>query len=146
VKNPYRQAMPRWTCDRCGREFGRTNQQHMCRPALSLDEYFAARPAFERAIFDAVAEALAVAGPVHVEAVDIGILLKRSRTFAELRPKRHTVAMWVLLSREVAHPRITRAVRASAGRVAHFLELRGAEDVDDDVRSWLLEAYFASPE
>ena len=57
-------------------------------PALTLDQYFATGPAHERPVFDAVVAHLRAVGPVHVEPVSVGILLKSSRTFAELRPMR----------------------------------------------------------
>jgi transposase-like protein len=37
-----------WTCPACDRHFGRRNQSHTCAPAMSVDAYFAARPAAHR--------------------------------------------------------------------------------------------------
>jgi len=91
-----------WTCAECGRQFGRRNQSHECTPAFSLDEYFAARPPREREIFEVIAAHLEDMGEVRVEAVQVGILFKRSRTFAELRPRRDRVVLSVLLSRRMA--------------------------------------------
>jgi hypothetical protein len=51
----------------------------------------------------------------------------------------------VLLSRVVRHSRIARVYEGSGSRAAHFIDLRTAEDVDDDVRNWLTEGYLASP-
>lgn len=134
-----------WTCSECGRQFGRRNQSHECTPALTLDEYFAAQPAFERAIFDAVCAHLQEVGEVRVEAVQVGILFKRARTFAELRPKRDRVVLSVLLSRRMDHPRFAKAWHGSGLRSAYFVNLREPSDVDEDVCDWLTEAYAASP-
>jgi hypothetical protein len=143
--------MTHWTCADCGRRFGRRNQSHVCQPAMTLDEYFAARPPYEREVFEAVLAALERVGPVYPEAVEVGVLVKRSRTFVELRPKRDAVALSFLLSRALDHPRIRRTVSASGrrgpgGRVAHFVDLRGPEDVDEQLSGWLAEAYLDSPE
>lgn len=46
---------------------------------MSLDQYFSTGPARERSIFDAVMAHLETLGPVHVEPVSVGILLKRSQ-------------------------------------------------------------------
>jgi hypothetical protein len=35
--------------------------------------------------------------------------------------------------------------RGTGQRSAYFVDLRDAQDVDDDVRDWLTEAYLASP-
>ena len=138
--------MPAWTCPSCRRQFGRTGQSHECAPAMSLEEYFSTGPERERPIFDAVMEHLDGVGPVHVEPVSVGIFLKRSRGFAELRPMVKWVALSFSLGREVDHPKIARTVRgARSSRIHHVVNLRGPEDVDDDVRAWLTEAYLDSP-
>jgi hypothetical protein len=41
----------------------------------------------------------------------------------------------------VNHPRISRVLGNSASRVVHLLLLREADDVDEQVRDWLTEAF-----
>ena len=113
---------------------------------MSLADYFATSPPFERAIFDAVAAHLETLGPVHIEAVSVGLLFKRVRTFAELRPKRDRLELAWLLSRPLEHPRIVKRIRLSSQRAAYFVALRAAAEVDEEVRDWLTEAYLASAE
>jgi hypothetical protein len=138
--------MPPWTCPKCRRQFGRTNQGHECAPAMSLEEYFSTGPAHERPIFDAVMAHLDTVGPVHVEPVSVGIFLKRSRSFAELRPMRDWVALSFTLSRLVRHRTIIRKVLAYGTGFFHIANLRTLDDLDDDLRGWLTEAYLRSPE
>ena len=138
--------MPTWTCPRCGRRFGRPEQSHECAPALTLEEYFSTGPAHERPVFDAVMEHLETVGPVHVEPVSVGIFLKRSRTFAELRPMQHWVALWFMLSHPVRHRTITRKVRAYGGRYVHVANLARPADLDEILLGYLTEAYLACPE
>ena len=134
-----------WTCPDCGRTFGNRNQSHGCIPAMSVEDYFAARPDFERPIFEEVLDHLEMVGELRVEAVEVGIFFKRLRTFAELRPMRGRVRLMVLLSRRLRHSRIVRKWEGSGSRAAYSVDLRVPEDVDDDVRDWLTEAYLASP-
>ena len=112
---------------------------------MSLEQYFATGPSFERHVYDAVVAHLEGLGPLRVEFVSVGIFFKRARTFAELRPKRDRVLLSVLLSRRFSHPRIVRTYRGHGMRTAYFIALHAVEDVDDEVRDWLTEAYFASP-
>jgi hypothetical protein len=84
-------------------------------------------------------------GDVRVEAVDVGIFFKRSRTFAELRPKRDRLALSVLLSRRLRDARVVKRYEGSGTRAAYFFDLRTPEEVDDALRDWLTEAYLASP-
>jgi hypothetical protein len=138
-------AVPAWTCPDCHRQFGRKGQSHECAPAMSLDEYFSTGPARERPIFEAVMAALGDVGPIHVEPVSVGIFLKRSRSFAELRPMQKWVALSFSLSHAVHHRLITRKVVSYGGRRWHVVNLHSPADVDGDIRSWLIEAYLDSP-
>jgi len=134
-----------WTCPDCGREFARARQSHGCSPALGLDEYFATGPVFERPVFEAVAGHLRTVGEVRIEAVQVGIFFKRSRTFAELRPMRDRVRLSLLMSRPVESPRVVRTLGLGARRQVVYVDLRRPEDVDDELRAWLTESYQASP-
>lgn len=134
-----------WTCPSCARQFGRRNQSHECAPALTVEEYFATGPAFERPIFEVVREHIESLGPVLVEAVQVGVFFKRSRTFAELRPRTKWVVLSFIVPMVVADDRISRRMTVSSTRTYHETKLRVPSDVDDEVRSWLTEAYLSSP-
>src|SRR5262245_48586926 len=135
-----------WVCPECRRQFRRKGQGHECAPAMELEEDLASGPAHERPIVEAVLGLLDEAvGPVHVEPVSVGLFLKRSQTFAELRPMVRWEALWFALARRDDHPRITRRM-GSPPRTYHVVRLHTPGDVDDQVRDWLVEAYFASPE
>jgi hypothetical protein len=138
--------MAAWDCPKCRRRFARVNQGHECAPAMTLEEYFSTGPERERPIFEAVMAHLDMVGPVHVEPVSVGIFLKRARSFAELRPMTKWVALSFSLPRPVQHPRITRKVQPYGGHYFHAANLRGPEDLDDQLRGWLTEAYLNAPE
>lgn len=134
-----------WTCPECARSFGRRNQPHECAPALTVEEYFATGPDFERPIFEVVRAHLESLGPVVVEPVAVGVFFKRSRTFAELRPKTRWVTLSFILPTRVMADRVSRRVRISGVRTYHETKLRTPADVDDEVLAWLTEAYLSSP-
>lgn len=139
--------MAPWICPECDRQFGRRHQSHLCAPTLTADQYFASRPPAFREIYEAVLATLAHMGPVVVDVVDVGVLIKRARTFAELRPRRDRFVLSLWLSRALDHPRVRRTVRRPGSeRAAHFFDLRAAADVDDEIAAWLAEAYDASPD
>jgi hypothetical protein len=56
------------------------------------------------------------------------------------------VALWFPHSGVLEDQRIARRVAVSGGRTWYVVRLRGPEDVDDQVRSWLTEAYLNTPE
>jgi len=138
--------MPRWVCPSCDRQFGRVKQGHECAPAMSLEEYFSTGPSFERPVFDAVMAGLRPLDGVHVEPVSVGIFLKRSRTFAELRPMTKWVAVSFSLARTIPSERIARKVIEVGTRRYHVVNVRSADEVDEGLLDWLTEAYLFCPE
>ena len=133
--------MTLWTCPACDRRFGRVKQGHECAPAMSLDEYLATGPPHEAPICEAVLDFLHTLGPLHVEPVSVGIFLKRSTTFAQLRPMTRWEALSFNLPRKLDHPRLARKVYSSPSRHYHVVNLRTPDDVDDEIKGWLTEAY-----
>jgi hypothetical protein len=134
----------RWSCPACGREFGAARQAHTCVPGCSVEESFAGRPAGQRAVYEAVVAHLESVGPVHVDAVRVGVFLKHRRKLAELRPRARSLSLALVLPRRVAHPRVSRHVRLSADRMVHVIPLTSVDEVDDQLRQWLTEAYVAA--
>ena len=132
----------RWTCPECERHFGRTNQSHESAPTMTLEEYFSTGPDRERPIFEAVM--------AHLDR-SARCMSSRSRSassssgtggFVELRPMARWVAMSFPLSRRLDHPRIARNMAGSGARTYHVVNLRDADDVDDEVRDLLTQAWF----
>jgi hypothetical protein len=113
---------------------------------MTLEEYFSTGPERERPIFETVLAHVQTLGSVHVEPVSVGIFLKRSRSFAELRPMRNWVALSFGLTRTIKHPKIARTMHGHAGRRTYYVvNVREPADVDDQVKAWLTEAYLDSP-
>ena len=111
---------------------------------MTLDDYLATGPAFEPPIVLAVLAHLESLGDVIVEPVSVGVLVKRSRTFVELRPMTRWEALWFVLPRAVEHPRITRRLRATASSTSHSVRVRTSDEIDGTVRDWLTEALLDS--
>ena len=132
-----------WTCPACGRLFGRTNQPHECSPAMTLEDYFATGPPFERPIFDAVLPLLEdiADGPLHIEPVSVGIFIKHDRSWIELRPK----TRWVAMSFPSAASSTTRASPAAppprAPRPTTSSTSASPDEVTDDLRPLLERSY-----
>jgi hypothetical protein len=110
---------------------------------MSVDDYFAGRPPGDRSVFEAVLGCLAGLDSVIVEPVSIGILFKRRRTFAELRPRRVGLALNFGAPQRLNHDRIARTTRMAANsrRFWHGVNIVEPGDVDETVRDWLREAY-----
>lgn len=136
--------MERWTCPDCGREFGRRNQSHQCHPGLTVEEYFAGAAPFERPVFEAVAEHLRSLGEVIIDPLPIGVLFKNGPVFCELRARSRWVALGFGLRRKLDSPRLARKVSAYQGKYFHVINVTDPNEVDDEIRLWLSEAYWAA--
>ena len=112
---------------------------------MTLAEYFSTGSDRERPIFDAVMAHLSTLGPVHVEPVSVGIFVKKTGSFVELRPMTKWVAMTFPLNRPLRHPRIRTKPVDAGRRTYHRVDLRTPEDLDDTIRDWLTEAWMATP-
>ena len=109
---------------------------------MTIDDYFSTGPPHERPVFEAVLAHLESVGPVFVEPVSVGIFLKRAgRRFAELRPRDRWVALSLFLARRMTHPLVHRKVVSYGRGYWHVFDLTAPDDVDDDVRAALTEAY-----
>ena len=134
----------RWVCPTCEREFGVPGQSHDCRPGLSVATLLDRHPPWVAAVYAAVLGHLHGIGPVHEDAVDVGIFLKSDRKLAEFRPLVHSARLGVYLPRRVTDERFRRVVAVGAGRYAHVIALTRSDQVDVQVRDWLSEAYLTS--
>ena len=129
-----------WTCPNCKRTFGKTNQGHMCAPAMTEDEYFSTGPAFERPIYEEVkATLLSADADVRIEYVSVGVFFKKKSNFVELRPLTKWSKLMFKLPRDFTHPDITKKWPGPS-RTYYELKLRTAADVTDEVRGWIVEA------
>ena len=136
--------MARWTCPNCEREFGRIRQAHVCAPGITVDDLLSRHPSWVAEVYTAVIAALSAAGPVHEDAVEVGIFLKSDRTIAQFRPQVRSVQLWIFLPERREDEHVSRIVLTGADRYVHLVKLSSAVDVDDQLRAWLTESYDAN--
>jgi hypothetical protein len=133
--------MARWTCPRCDREFGRTNQSHTCLPGNTVDATFRGRAPEQPAIYDAIFRYVSSLGEVHVDAVQVGVFLKSDRKFCDLRPKVRWLQCGIYLPYVIDDARIARSFRLSEHRCVSIMKLFTRDDVDEQLCAWLTEAF-----
>lgn len=102
---------------------------------LRLEAFPPAQQRAARAVLKLVGRKPTIA----IEAVDVGVFVKRERTIIELRPKTKWLSMSIVTNAPIDDPRITRTYELSRG-YCYFLRLHDAQDVDDTVRGWIRAA------
>ena len=111
---------------------------------MAIEEYFATGPAFERPVFDAVLEVLHGCDPaLWFEPVSVGIFFKRRTTFVQLRTMTKWVAVGFSLPVELRSPRLSRKVVHHGQRYFHVVNVSDASQIDEELASWLVEAWVA---
>jgi len=74
-----------------------------------------------------------------VEAVSVGVLIKRERTIVELRPRTRWLDLSFVSKAVIASDRIARRLTIAAGNV-YVVHLHDVRDVDRELRGWLATA------
>jgi hypothetical protein len=138
--------VPRWVCPRCDREFGRAGQSHVCVPGITPEELLSRHPGWVGEIYAAVIEHLRSLGPIHEDAVNVGIFLLSDHKLAEFRPRVRSVQLALCLPDRIESPRVSRIMRSGTDRFWHLIKLTGASQVDGELREWLDEAYLSNTE
>ncbi|HEY6033833.1 MAG TPA: hypothetical protein VIV58_06225 [Kofleriaceae bacterium] len=110
---------------------------------MPVEYWLAERPDGQREAAAAIVElARGIAG-VTVEAVGIGVLIKRERSIVELRPKAKWLQLSVIARRPLApsaRARVSRVVEWGKDTTAYFVRLTAAAEVDRAMRAWLRQA------
>ena len=117
---------------------------------MTVDEFFAGLEE-PRRIFEALCNAVDAVGQAELRVTKSQIAFRRRRAFAWawmpgmcLRGKCAPLVLTLSLQRRDPSPRWKEIVEPTPGRFTHHLELHSAEDIDDQVRTWLREAYEAA--
>lgn len=110
---------------------------------MTLEEYFATAPPHEGPVAERVLDHVRTLPDAYVEPVQVGLFIKRSRTFAQLRTMTRWVALGLMLPRVVRDPEPSRRVQPAGRCHHHVFNLHGPADVTDAIRDLITEAYEA---
>jgi hypothetical protein len=136
--------IPVWTCPRCDRSFGKANRAHECSPAMPIEVWFDERTEPHRRAAAAVLTIVQRHQGLIVEAVGVGVLIKRERTIVELRPKTRWLDLSFISTATIESERIARTIEMATG-TAYFVHLADERDVDAELRRWLDGCLRAAP-
>lgn len=111
-----------------------------------VEEFFAGSPRGLE-LYTAIADAVAATGPAQVRVTKSQIAFRRRRGFAYVwRPGQYVSSdVPVVLSIALDHPidsdRFKEVVHPAARTWMHHLEVTDVDQLDDEVRRWLADAY-----
>jgi hypothetical protein len=131
---------PLWRCPKCRRPFANRNQSHAC-GRHTLAQHFRGNPPAIRTLFDGVAAAVRAIGPVRVLPEKTRIAFQVRMSFAQITPRQRWIDGHVVLARRLYSPRFRRVETFSPRNHLHAFRIRTLDDIDDEFRAWLREAY-----
>lgn len=131
---------PLWRCPACRRVFANPRQSHAC-GRYSLAPHFHGKPPEIRRLFNAVRAEIRRIGPVRVLPEKTRIAFQVRMSFAQVTPRQRWLDGHLVLARRIESPRFRKVETYSPRNHVHVFRLHDVEDVDDEFRGWLLEAY-----
>jgi len=129
-----------WRCADCGRSFANRNQTHAC-GRFTLAHHFRGKPPGIRRLYREVVAAIRAVGPVRVLPEKTRIAFQVRMSFAQVTPRRQWLDGHLVLARRIDHPRFRRVQTFSPRNHLHEFRLTDPDEIDDQFRSWLAEAY-----
>jgi hypothetical protein len=135
-----RALAPLWRCPACDRAFANRNQSHAC-GRHSLARHFEGRRPEIRALFDAIVAEIERLGPVRVLPEKTRIAFQVRMSFAQITPRQRWIDGHVVLARRIENPRFRKIETFSPRNHLHAFRLHALDEIDDELRAWLAEAY-----
>lgn len=133
---------PLWTCPDCGEQFATQDHlhDHACH-RYRIDELFAGKPAAIRRLFDRFRSMVESCGRVKRLVHRDKVLFVVHHRFAGAMPKSRWLDIHFWLPRRVKDPRFRRIDSIYPRAHSHSLRITAPEELDDQVQSWLQQAY-----
>ena len=131
---------PMWTCPRCGRSYAISNQSHACL-SLTPAQHLAEKGPLAEQFYRAVVDVLSTCGEFRIHAQKTRIAFISRMSFAGLTFARNWANLTFILPNPVDHPRIRKLTLYGPTSWGHSLRLTGTEEIDDQVRKSLCEAW-----
>jgi hypothetical protein len=134
---------PLWKCPRCGREFANTNQPHSC-GKYTVDDFLRGKDAVSVALYRRFEALVLSCGSVRIAPARTRIGFQVRMIFAAVNKLSDGVLdAHVVLARRLENPRFRRIESLYERAHVHHFRIHSLDQLDDEVQSWLREAYKA---
>ena len=129
-----------WTCPKCGRRFANRNQSHSC-GHYTVEQHLKGKNSHVISLYERFVALVKQCSPVILAPAKTRIGFQVRMIFAAVSLKESGLDCHVVLSRRLENPRFTRIESLSPRNHIHYFQIRSVEELDDEVASWLQEAY-----
>ena len=129
-----------WTCPKCGRRFANRNQSHSC-GHYSVKKHLKGKSPQVIALYEQFVKLVEQCGPIVIAPTKTRIGFQVRMIFAAVSLREGGLDCHVVLSRLIENPRFTRIESISTRNHVHHFRIESLEELDDEVATWLKEAY-----
>lgn len=110
----------------------------------SVKDHFVNKDPSVRTLYDQLLSILQTFGPVTEDPKKTSIHLNRKSALAGVETRRDYLLLNIKSDHQIQSPRIEKAEQISAKRFHHKLRISSPKDLDEELKSWLKEAYLLS--
>lgn len=134
-------SRPLWTCPKCGRQFVNTNMPHSC-GRYSVAKFLAGKSEHAISLYKGFSALVHECGPLQVAPAKTRIGFQVRMIFAAVNKlSDQSLEAHVVLTRRLQSPRFTRLETMTPRCYVHHFRIKSLSELDEEVRSWLGEAY-----
>jgi len=128
-----------WICPKCNREFKNKNQDHTC-GVFTVENVFGS---FTEAflLFEKLKEIITHFGEVKITPVKNAIMFSVQTNFLVLKPHRNYLAVEFTSIKNHNEFPVEKCVKITKTKYFHLLKIDSMEDIDEQLKNWLKEAY-----
>jgi Domain of unknown function (DUF5655) len=132
---------PLWTCPKCDRPFVNANMPHSC-GQYSVEAFLAGKSRHAVSLFEHFSALVHQCGPVHIAPAKTRIGFQVRMIFAAVNKLTDRgLEAHVVLTRRLEDARFTRIETMTPRCYVHYFRVESADELDDQVKRWLQEAY-----
>ncbi len=130
-----------WTCPKCGRSFKRKDQQHTC-TLISKESLFAKRLPGLKNLYSKIVKEVKKFGEYREETVNPDVIFfKTKSTFLAVKVKKDHLDIEFFLDHLEDVPPVSKYLQTSKHRVAHVVPIDSAEEINEQLISWIKNSY-----
>jgi hypothetical protein len=134
-------SRPLWTCPKCDRRFVNSNMPHSC-GRYSVKDFLAGKSPHAISLYENFSAFVHACGPVRVAPAKTRIGFQVRMIFAAVNKlSDRGLEAHVVLTRRLKNSRFRRIETMTSKCYVHHFIIRSLSDLDEEVETWLREAY-----
>jgi Domain of unknown function (DUF5655) len=110
----------------------------------SVNDHFTKRDPSVRALYDRLLSVLRIFGPVIEDPKKTSIHLNRKSAVAGVETRKDGLLLNIKSDHPIKSPRVEKTEKISAKRFHHKVRISSSQDLDEELKAWLKEAYLLS--